>query len=414
MTTHTELLEIINNGENSGVEFKRDVLENHALAKELVAFSNLSGGIVLLGVEDDGRISGLTRPNLEEWVMTTCRDKIRPGIIPFFETVRNVEPGKDVAIVRVTRGYDVHSLWHNNRNTYFIRVGTQSREPTTEELGRLFQQRGSIRAELRPVSGATLGDLDRRRLRDYFTRIRQQDVPTDENEVAGLDAGRLAALDREWQALLINTEMMTEEGVTVGGMLLFGKTPNRFLPHAGITATAFPGEEKEYAARERAGLRGPMTPLLGSDGALVENSLVEQALDFVRRNTPVTAVLENGARRVEKPAYPPEVLREAVVNALIHRDYLLSSTDIELAVYSDRLEIVSPGRLPNGITPDRMRTGCRTARNQMLKDVMRDYGYLENLGMGIPRKIVLGMRVHNGTEPDLIEDQESFILRLFA
>jgi ATP-dependent DNA helicase RecG len=111
MTTHTELLEIITNGENSGVEFKRDELENHALAKELVAFSNLSGGKVLLGVEDDGRISGITRPNLEEWVMTACRDKIRPSIIPFFEVVREMEPGRDVAIVSVTRGYDVHSVW---------------------------------------------------------------------------------------------------------------------------------------------------------------------------------------------------------------------------------------------------------------------------------------------------------------
>ena len=70
--------------------------------------------MVLLGVEDDGSISGLTRTNIEEWVMTTCRDKIRPAIIPFFEVVRGIEPGKDVAIVRVTRGYDVHGLWHNN------------------------------------------------------------------------------------------------------------------------------------------------------------------------------------------------------------------------------------------------------------------------------------------------------------
>ncbi len=400
MTTHTELLEIINNGESSGVEFKRDVLENHALAKELVAFSNLSGGRVLLGVEDDGAISGITRPDLEEWVMTTCRDKIRPGIIPFFEIVRDVEPGKDVAIVTVTRGYDVHSLWHNNRDTYYIRVGTQSREPSREELGRLFQQRGTFRAELRPVSGATLADFDRRRLRDYFGRIRQQDVPSGEDATA-------------WQTLLVNTDIMTEEGVTVGGMLLFGATPNRFLPHAGIDAAAFPGTEKDYAARERAGLRGPMTPLLDAGGAVVENGLVEQALEFVRRNTPVTAVLENG-RRIEKPVYPPEALREAVVNALIHRDYLLSSTDIELVVYSDRLEIVSPGQLPNGITPDRMRTGCRAARNQLLKDVMRDYRYLEHLGMGVPRKIIIGMKVHNGSVPDLVEEQERFILRLFA
>ena len=401
MTTHTELLEIINNGENSGVEFKRDVLQNHDLAKELVAFSNLSGGMVLLGVDDDGTIIGLTRADLEEWVMTTCRDKIRPAIIPFFEIVRDVEVGENVAIVSVTRGYDVHSLWHNNSNKYYIRVGTQSREATPEELARLFQQRGSIRAELRPVSGATLADLDRRRLRDYFGRIRQQDVPSDDD-----DAG--------WRTLLINTEIMIEEGVTVGGLLLFGKTPSRFLPHSGIDAAAFPGVEKDYAARERAGLRGPMTPLLGSDGAVVENGLVEQALEFVRRNTPVTATLENDARRVERRTYPPEALREAVVNALIHRDYLLTSTDIELAIYSDRLEIISPGRLPNGITPNRMRTGCRAARNQLLKDVMRDYGYLEHMGMGIPRKIIHGMRVHNGTEPGLVEDQEQFILRLFA
>ena len=132
--TRTELLEIIKNGENSGVEFKRDVVENHALAKELVALANLRGGMVLLGVEDDGTISGLTRLNIEEWVMTACRDKIRPPIIPFFEIIREVEPGKDVAAVSVTRGFDVHSLWHNNRNAYFIRVGTQSRYQARKSL----------------------------------------------------------------------------------------------------------------------------------------------------------------------------------------------------------------------------------------------------------------------------------------
>jgi ATP-dependent DNA helicase RecG len=400
MATHTELLEIITNGENSGVEFKRDVLQNHDLARELVAFSNLGGGMVLLGVDDDGSISGLTRADLEEWVMTACRDKIRPAIIPFFEVVRDVEPGKDVAIVRVISGYDVHSLWHNNSNKYYIRVGTQSREASHEELGRLFQQRGSIRAELRPVSGALLTDLDRRRLRDYFSRIREQTVPPDEDEAT-------------WRTLLVNTEVMIEEGVTVGGMLLFGTRPNRFLPQAGIDAAAFPETQKEYAARERLALRGPMTPLFSVAGALVENGLVEQALDFVRRNTPVTATLENGIR-IERPAYPPEVLREGIVNALIHRDYLLSSTDIELAIYSDRLEIISPGRLPNGITPDRMRAGTRAARNQLIKDIMRDYRYLEHMGMGIPRKIIQGMRAHNNTEPELIEEDERFTLRLHA
>ena len=401
MATRTELLETIANGENSGVEFKRDVLQNHELARELVAFSNLEGGMVLLGVDDDGTVTGLTRDRLEEWVMTACRDKIRPGIIPFFETVRDVRPGSDVAIVRVPRGVDVHSQWHNNRNVYYIRVGTQSREPTPQELSRLFQQRGTFRADLRPVSGSKIDDLDRRRLKDYFERVRQQDVPADDD-----GAG--------WRTLLVNTEVMVEEGVSLSGMLLFGSAPNRFLPQAGIDAAAFPGTEKDYAAKERRALRGPMTPLMNQDGTVLESGLVDQALEFVQRNTAVTAALESGARRVERPVYPVEAVREAVVNALIHRDYLLANTDVELAIYRDRLEIVSPGRLPNGITPQRIRAGTRAARNQLLKDVMRDYGYLEHMGMGVPRKIVRGMREHNGTDPDLVEVDERFIVRLFA
>jgi ATP-dependent DNA helicase RecG len=144
-----------------------------------------------------------------------------------------------------------------------------------------------------------------------------------------------------------------------------------------------------------------------------EPGLVEQAMSFVRRNTGVTAELVGGTRRVERPVFPDDVIREAVVNALVHRDYMLSSSDVELVVYSDRLEIVSPGRLPNGITPERMRVGCRAARNQLLKDVMRDYGYLEHMGMGVPRKIIKGMKAHNGTEPDLIEFEESFTVRLW-
>jgi len=157
-----------------------------------------------------------------------------------------------------------------------------------------------------------------------------------------------------------------------------------------------------------------MTPLLDDARRLVEAGLVEQAVGFIRRNTGVVAELEGGVRRVERPVYPPEVIREAVVNALIHRDYLLASTDIELAIYENRLELISPGRLPDGITPARMRAGCRASRNQLIKDVMRDYGYLEHMGMGIPRKIVAGMRAHNGTDPELIEDGERFIVRLFS
>ena len=401
--TKTELLELIKNGENSGVEFKRDTIDNRALAKELVAFANLRGGRVLLGVDDDGSVVGVTRDRLEEWVMTTCRDKIRSELIPYFEVIRDVEPEKDVAIVLVDRGWAVHHVWHNNHRTYYIRVGTQSREASAEELERLFQQRGAFRLEVRGVSGSSLDDFDYRRLNDYFQRIRAQETPGMEDMSV-------------WQSLLVNTEFLVDEDdmtpATVAGLLLFSTNPNRFLPQAGIDAAAYPEKEKDYAAKERASIRGPMTALFGSEG-LVENGLVEQAVEFVRRNTEVSASLADGARREERWLYPEEAVREAIVNALVHRDYLLSGTTIELSVYEDRIEIVSPGRLPNGITPQRMVTGCRSARNQLLKDVMRDYGYLEHMGMGIPRKIVKEMQRHNGTSPDLIEDEERFLVRLW-
>ena len=136
-------------------------------------------------------------------------------------------------------------------------------------------------------------------------------------------------------------------------------------------------------------------------------------LEFVRRNT-CAKTRSEGARRRSVPLYADDVLREGIVNAVAHRDYLLTETDIEMAVYSDGLEIVSPGYLQNGMTPERMRAGARSHRNPLLMHVMRDYGCCESMGMGVRKKIIPGMNEHNKTEPDLIEDHERFILRLLA
>ncbi|HIJ57299.1 MAG TPA: ATP-dependent DNA helicase RecG [Deltaproteobacteria bacterium] len=398
----SEILELLRKGERSEVVLLKDTIDALSLAREIVSLINSRGGQVILGVESDGYVAGITRPDLEEWVMTACQDKIIPEVIPYYEEIHDVEPGKHVAVVRVDRGWAVHHVWHANHRTYYIRVGSQSREASPEELERLFQQRGAFRLETRSVSGATLNDLDLRRLRDYFQRIRSQETPSDE-DVDG------------WQALLVNTEILSDEGgttaPTVAGLLLFGKNPNRFLPQAGIDAVAYPGREKDYTAKERLPIRGPMVPLTGSQG-LVENGLVEQTVEFIKRNTGVETNLKNGVRREDRWTYPEEAIRETIVNALVHRDYLLSGSDIELAIYENRLEVGSPGRLPNGITPQRMLSGCRAARNQLLKDFMRDYGYLEHMGMGIPRKIVKSMQAHNGTLPELIEEEERFIIRL--
>jgi len=227
---------------------------------------------------------------------------------------------------------------------------------------------------VRGVSGSSAEDFDYRRLNDYFQRVRSQDTP----EADDADA---------WQNLLLNTEFLIEEDdrkpATVAGLLLFCANPNRFLPQAGIDAVAYPGKEKDCAAKERLSIRGPMTALIAQDG-IVENGLVEQAVEFVKRNTQVTAALADGSRRGQTWTFPGEAVRETIVNALVHRDYLLSGTTVELSIYEDRMEVISPGRLPNGITPQRMVSGCRSARNQLLKDVMRDYGYLEHMGMGVP------------------------------
>ena len=469
--TKTELLELIANNENSGVECKDDATTDlRKLAKELVAFANLQGGRVLLGVDDNGNVLGLTRcdppiqadaedgerrtyQRLEEWVMQACRDKIRPEIVPYFEVIRDVVPGKDVAVVQVERGWDVHHVWHNQRRTYYVRVGSTSREASPEELARLFQQRGTLRPELRPVSGTSTSDLDRRRLRDYFDQIRGQDAPPsspsaewrenveawardmveewagDEVETWSRDEFEMQrrtlvedeeqewheTQESEWESLLVNTEFLDDgdrRPATVAGLMLFGKNPSRFLPQAKIDAVAYFGTEKDYASKERCTLRGPIVRLKGVDGDVLEPGVVEQAVQFVRRNIE-TVTLEDGVRRQERWDYPEEAIREALVNAIVHRDYLLSGSDIELSIYSDRLEIVSPGRLANGITPNRMRIGCRSARNELLKDVMRDYGYLEHMGMGVPRKFIRGMREHNGTEPDLLEEEERFTVRLW-
>jgi ATP-dependent DNA helicase RecG len=155
-----------------------------------------------------------------------------------------------------------------------------------------------------------------------------------------------------------------------------------------------------------------LTPLNAADGTLVEIGLVEQALDFVRRNTTPTAYLEGG-RRIDRTTYPEAVVREAVVNALVHRDYSIAGSDITLLLFTDRLEILSPGRLPNTVSVEGMKAGLRYARNQNLVNVMRDYRYVDFRGMGVRDKLIPGMRQHNGTEPDLIAEEFRFTVRLW-
>ncbi|MBM3496564.1 MAG: ATP-dependent DNA helicase RecG, partial [Armatimonadetes bacterium] len=368
----------------------------------------------LIGVEDDGRVSGLERPakTAEEWVVNVCRNNVQPPLIPFWQ-VANLGDGRTVGIVTIPDDCP-DKPYRARRGTAwvtYIRVGSTSREATREEEARLFQSAGLVRYDLRPVPGATLADLDLRRLTNYFRDVLGQDCP-------GLDD-----VDG-WTALLQNVDMLTESQgraiPTVAGTLLFGRRPHRFLPQSGITATAYPDAEKTYATIDEEVIKGPLVrlgtpgnrPEAGEVGATVETGVIDRAVEFVRRNLRSAARLD-GAVRTTARDLPDDAVREAIVNAVAHRDYTLAQTDIEVSLFSDRLEIVSPGRLPNSVTVEKMRRGYRAARNELLKEVLRDYGYVEHRGMGVRTRIIAGMLRHNGTEPDLIEDEDRFTVRLF-
>ena len=419
------LSDLIRSGKSSGVEFKRDDLRPERMAREIAALLNLEGGSILLGVEDSGSVTGLARDRrqVEEWVMEVARTHVRPATIPFWGTVEWCE-GVTVGVVslpadapdkpyKAKRG----SAWVTQ-----VRAGTTTRDATDEEEARLYQQSGRLQYDRKPVPGSSLTDLDRRRLVNYFRDLRQQDCPDPEDEEA-------------WIRLLTSTEIMIESRgramASAASLLLFGAGPNRYLPHAGVSTAAYAGTEKDYDARERATVRGPAVSLAfqrtEADGTRyprqprsfsessesTEGGVIERTLDFVRRNICVEAWIDAGGRRQERWEYPLEAVREAIVNAIAHRDYTITVSDVELSIYADRMEILSPGRLPNTVTVEKMRAGYRATRNELVKEILRDYRYVEATGLGVPRKIVRGMHEHNGTDPDLIEEDDRFTVRLW-
>ena len=405
MITKADLLKIIVTGEHSLVEFKSSGVSTESLAKEMSAMMNHHGGLILLGVEDNGDITGLSRDfqSVEEWVMNIARHNISPAIIPTFIPVilsdklvvgvielHSESPGKPYKAKRARN-------WVS-----FIRVGSTSREASREEEGRLYQASQLVKYETKPLLNTGIESLDFKRIENYFHVILKADsLPSKES------------ID-DWQQLLLNSDLMVRDNgrerlyVTVAGLLLFGLRPNRSLPQAGVTAVVFPNKEKEYNTIDEEIIRGPLTPMKNTDGDIIELGVIDRSIDFVNRNLPSVAWLDGGIRRVEK-ALPIDAVREAIANAVIHRDYMREGTDIEISMYSDRLEVISPGGLPNGVTIEKIKKGfIRVARNEMLKDILRDYGYVEHLGLGVRLRIIRLMMEHNQLEPEFISDEDRF------
>lgn len=404
--TRTDLAESIRNGESSFVDFEHADITPDGLAMVLVGFLNHEGGHVLLGVEGDGSVLGLDRDpeGVEEWATQVGRDRVRPAIIPTWQSV----PWDDATVVGVVsipadapdRPYKAKRCgsWITG-----VRAGTRTRDASPEEEESLYRRSGSRRYGARPVVGSALSALDRRRLGDYFGRVSGRGAPGPSDTDS-------------WTSLLRSVGLLARSSAprlaTVDGILLFGLEPKRYLPQSGIRARCFAGTGMDCPVRDDRNLAGALTPLVAVGGSMLELGLVDRALDFVRRNISPVAHFEGG-RQTDGWDYPLEVVREVIVNALVHRDYSILGTVVDLLVFSDRLEVRSPGRLPNTVTAEGIRKGMRYARNQMLVNVMRDYGYVDARGMGVRAKVIPGMREHNGTEPDLIEEEHRFIVRLW-
>ena len=400
----TELLEIITNGENSGVEFKRDDCRPEQLAKEIVAMVNFHGGIILLGVEDDGEISGIQRENLELWIMDgVVATKVHPLILPYYQEIE-VDEDKRVAVLTFTQGVSKpYVRRHHGREDIYIRVGSTSRVATREQQLRLFEVGGMLHSESLPVSGTSFQSLDTERLEDYLTNvISDPDVPSSEERW----------IHRLLRLGFLSDQIDTAPVCTIAGLLLFGNNPRRHLRQAGIRLTVFDGTDKDYQSKLDENLNMPMVGLwktetdgeriLASDG--IVESTVRILKPFISEES---EGINEDMRRKRKWHYPIEALREVLVNAITHRDWT-RLMDVEITCYSDRLEVISPGAMQNSMNVEKMVAGQRSPRNVLIVDILKDYGYVDARGMGVRTKVIPLMKNWNNNEP-VFENTEDYL-----
>jgi len=403
----TELLEIVANGEGSGIEFKRDDIRPEQLAKEIVAFANVQGGRIFLGVEDNGQFTGLQRDGTQEWVLNVFRDKVHPQIIPFYEEIQ-VDVDMRVAVITIAAGTSKpYVVRHNNREDVYIRMGDRSEIATRDQQLRLFESGGLLHVEVMPVAGTSLSNIDINRL-DFYLRtiIRDPEVPT---------------TDSEWTERLLGLGLMAEDGLrnsvcSIAGLVCFGINPRRYLPQAGLRVMSFSGMDKEYQALLDMVLDAPLVGhwQLNKSGQkqLVDEGLIEKFASTIEPFiTQEASDIDEHMRREKTWFYPWGAIRETVINAVAHRDWT-RSVDIEVTNYSDRLEVISPGKLQNSMTISKMIAGQRSPRNTLIMEILRDYGYVDSRGMGVRTKVIPLMKQLNQIDPvfDATDDYLKTIL----
>ncbi|SDB48189.1 ATP-dependent DNA helicase RecG [Desulfonatronum thiosulfatophilum] len=338
--------------ENQYVEFKSEKVAAKDLTEEIVAFANGEGGEIWLGVEDDGQVSGLSR-TYEADVMNICRGAVRPPLTP--EYTEFVVDAKTVARIIIPKGPD--RPYATSRDRYLVRVGSTKRIASREELIRLFQASGFFHYDLVPLDQARTAHLDHSAIEEYFSRYRISFSGESEEEKTRL----LAASD------------ITDANAkpTVGGLLVFGINPESILHQAGIAFAHFKGLELESDLLDK--------KIFG--GSLPRQ--VDNALAAIKANIPIGSTI-TGTRRMDAPHYPDKVFRELLVNAVVHRNYSIIGSQIRVLLFADRIEFLSPGRLPNTVTIEKLSVGTSFARNPLLVRLMGNLGYMDRLGRGLP------------------------------
>lgn len=378
--TEQELKQIFSLGESSFVEFKREDAHTDSLAKVIVAYSNFEGGDIWIGVEDDGTVSGISQPKLEEKIVQICRQNVSPPLIPAIN-IHTVD-GKKVMQVRIEKG---KSKPYKTQGKFFIRAGSLSIEPTNEELMRLFQEGELLHFETKSVYGSSIQDLDRIKLDVYLREYR-----------------KIAFQEDELPQLLQNLRFVDEEyRLTVVGMLFFGKNPTRRLPQAGIDLALFDGEDKTADVLDRKTAIDDVP------------SNINAALNFVKYNSRLQYYFPKGAaQRLEMPDYDPFVVRELIANASQHRDWTIFGQQITVYMFSNRMEIFSPGKLPNTMSLKSALSGVSYSRNPIHTQLLRDFDFIEKTGRGLNR-IMKYYSSNSLKEPEFEADPHYFKVTLF-
>lgn len=342
--------------ESSTLEFKRSLPKSDQITKTMIAFCNHHGGKLVVGVADDRTIIGLSDQEIDEcleWVEKAVYDASFPAIIPRVSTLRIED--KNVLILEVSSGMNKPYYRRTegiDKGTY-IRVGRNTVRATPEMIEELRWQSAGIHFETLPIYRATEADIDDTLIRN-FLRKRKNDGETDP-DLKTLKAYGLVASEH------------SHDYPTTAGILLFGKSPQKFFTESMIICTQFEGTE----GRE-------VIATIDCEGDLLTQ--FKMAYDFViSRMTKSFSIKE--PKRVEKLEVPKKAIREALLNAIIHRNYHIQAS-IKVAVWSDRIEIFSPGAFSGPIDVNNLRAGRSYIRNPHICKVFREAGYIEKLGSG--------------------------------